>query len=116
MPAKYLRRNVCARVQDTVYLDPRDKDLLRAKLQVVIRFGRATARVMCLREDGHLAMEALHRVVALRHIRPPSADHTIVEALNGNRLDCRAANLEWRKRSDTNYRRSLLVGAPEGLW
>ncbi len=60
------------------------------------------------RADGHYKIETiyLHRYIAEKFLPPPaSPDMKLVGAKNGNKLDCRLENLEWRTRSTSSRNR-----------
>lgn len=96
------------RAQFQITVDEQDVDLLAGAWSLQVTFGQAQA----VRKLPRGRIERLHMIVGRRVSPPPTDKHTIVEALNGNKLDCRRANLEWRTKADTNYRRALARGAP----
>ncbi len=60
------------------------------------------------RADGQYKIETiyLHRYIAEKFLEaPPSAQMKLVGAKNGNKLDCRLENLEWRTRSTSSRNR-----------
>lgn len=103
-------KTIKSRVSAQVQLDRRDADLLRHPIELAVQFGRAVARV---RLPG--GSQALHRIVAERHVARPSEHHDRVEARNGNKLDCRACNLVWVEPSGTHYQQQVRAGAPRGV-
>lgn len=92
-------------VSDDVTLDLRDVDLMRGKWYLRIDYGRASAFRFESAPDGKQHKRALHRIVAERHCPKPSSEHDVVEALDGNKLNCRSSNLEWRRKDDTDFKR-----------
>ncbi len=60
------------------------------------------------RSDGHYKIETiyLHRYIAEKFLdEPASPQMKLVGAKNGNKLDCRLENLEWRTRSTASRNR-----------
>ena len=60
------------------------------------------------RSDGHYKIETiyLHRYIAEKFLDPPASPKMkLVGAKNGNKLDCRLENLEWRTRSTSSRNR-----------
>ena len=60
------------------------------------------------RADGLYKIETiyLHRYIAEKFLEtPPSSKMKLVGAKNGNKLDCRLENLEWRTRSTSSRNR-----------
>lgn len=108
--AKAVRLLVKDKTSGELKVDERDADLLRGKWYLRIDFGRASAYHF-EPGDGRYVKRSLHRIVAERHIPKPGPEFEFVEAINGNKLDCRAHNLEWRRPDDTNYKR-LTQGGP----
>lgn len=108
--AKAVRLLVKDKTSGELKVDERDADLLRGKWYLRIDFGRASAYHF-EPGDGKFVKRSLHRIVAERHIPKPGPEFEFVEAVNGNKLDCRAGNLEWRRPDDTNFKR-MTRGAP----
>ncbi len=60
------------------------------------------------KSTGHYKVETiyLHRYIAERFLeKPESNERNLVGAINGNKLDCRLENLEWRTRSTSSRKR-----------
>lgn len=108
--AKAMRLLVKDKTSGELKVDDRDADLLRGKWYLRIDFGRASAYHFEPGKDKFVK-RSLHRIVAERHLPKPGPEFEFVEALNGNKLDCRVQNLEWRRADDTNYKR-MTRGAP----
>jgi hypothetical protein len=98
-----------------VFVDDCDAHLLTLEWTLTVNYGRLVARTKFVGPDGKLTSVALHRVVAEIRCSRPSPEHVFVEALNGNKLDCRASNLVWVKKEETHYLRSVAAGAPVGV-
>lgn len=98
-----------------VFVDDCDTHLLAMDWTFAVNYGRLIARTKFVGPDGKLTSVALHRVVAETRCPRPSPEHVFVEALNGNKLDCRARNLVWVKKEDTIYLKAVAAGAPPGV-
>lgn len=111
MTAQTRRFSVKHTISGEVTIDVRDIDLMRGKWYLRITYGRASVFHFEEGPDGKERKRSLHHIIAERHIPRPSPEHTVVEALDGNKLNCTAANLEWRRRDDTDFKRRRAPGA-----
>ncbi|WP_236976449.1 HNH endonuclease [Membranihabitans maritimus] len=59
--------------------------------------------------DGTYKVETIypHRLIAERFIQNDNPKNNLVGAVNGNKLDCRLENLEWRNRSKASRFRKI---------
>lgn len=106
MQPKKTSKKLQNRISAEIVVDWRDRDVFRNPVALQVENGRLLARVSIVGDDGTLSKPRLHVLIAERHLPKPGPDFDVVEALNGNKLDCRASNLEWRRRDDTDYKRA----------